>query len=275
MTGDQIRHARRAGRLHQVYPAGYGVYSAVPVELLQDDAPLMAAVLALRGKAVVGHRSAAFRHRLLQTAPRTHELISMLEFRPPPGIEVRRTHLRVGDVEQVGRFRMTTVERTLLDLATLIPAWSLDRALREAEFHHDRRPADIAAVLRRGHPGSAALRAALERHVPGWGEMRSRLERRFRELLVTHGVALPLRNHKVGPWNADCFWPALKVIVELDGGQHERPGQAKVDADRDLWLRQNGYVTRRYTWDQVTRRGSAVVADLHAAFAESALLRTL
>lgn len=270
MTGDQIRHACRVGRLHRTFPAGYGVYTVAPVDLLQDDVPLMAAVLALKGAAVVSHRTAAVRHQLLEKPPAVLELTSMLELTPPPGIQVRRSHLRHGDVERVERFRMTTVERTLLDLATLLPAWSLDRALREAEFRHDRRPADIAAVLRRGHPGSAKLRAALERHVPGWGEMRSKLERRFRELLVTHDVPLPLRNHKVGPWTADCVWPALKVVVELDGGQHERPGQAKVDADRDLWLRQHGYVIRRYTWHQVTRSGSSVVADLLQAFEEAA-----
>lgn len=267
MTTDQIDHARRAGRLMTVH-LHHGIYAVAPIALLQPDVPLMAAVLAFQGRAVVHRRTAAVRWGLLDEAPPVFELASRLHLAPPAGVRVRRTVMRSGDLLHDGRFRITTVERTLLDLATVLPRWSLDRALREAEFRHDRRPADIAAVLRRGHPGSARLRAALDRHVPGWGEVRSKLERRFRELLVAHGVALPLRNQKVGPWTADCVWPALRVVVELDGGQHERPAQAKVDADRDLWLRQHGYVARRYTWDQVTKRGNVVVADLLAAFEE-------
>lgn len=271
MTHGQIQHARRAQRLHTVHPR-HGVYTVAPLQLLLPDVELMAAVLAFQGRAITCRRSAGHRWELLEHAPAKIELASRLHLRPPPGVLVVRTHLRPGDVIREGRLRVTTVERTLLDLATVLPRWALDRALREAEFHHDRRPADIAAVLRRGHPGSARLRAALERHVPGWGEMHSKLERRFRALLVQHGVPLPLRNQKLGPWTADCVWPAVRVVVELDGGQHERPGQAKVDADRDLWLRRHGYVVRRYTWEQVTRRGPVVVADLQAAFDEGTSL---
>lgn len=136
-------------------------------------------------------------------------------------------------------FAITTVERTLLDVAIRFAPQALDRAVREAEFHHGTRPEDLAAVLRKGHHGSANLRAAIERHVPGWRAMRSRLERRFRSLLVRHGIPLPRRNQVVGPWTVDCLWPELRVVVELDGGQHTRPGQAAVDAQRDLWLRTN------------------------------------
>ncbi len=268
LTDGQIRHAVRSGRLFVVHPE-HGIYTVAPLEQLRPEVGLLAAVLAFQGRAITCRRSAGHRWELLERAPKAVELASRLHLTPPAGVVIVRTYLRPGDVVRNDGLRLTTVERTLLDLATVLPNQALDRALREAEFHHSRRPVDLAAVLRRGHPGSARLRAALERHVPGWGEAKSKLERRFRTLLVAHDVPLPLRNHRVGPWTADCVWPALRVVVELDGGQHERPGQAKVDADRDLWLRQNGWVVRRYTWDQVSRRGAAVVADLHAAFEEA------
>jgi hypothetical protein len=35
--------------------------------------------------------------------------------------------------------------------------------------------------------------------------MNSRLERRFRELLIRHGIELPERNQEVGPWTVDCL----------------------------------------------------------------------
>ena len=76
--------------------------------------------------------------------------------------------------------------------------------------------------------------------------MKSQLERRFRRLLITRGIELPSRNEQLGPWTVDCLWPERRVVVELDGRQHERPRQADSDDDRDLWLRRHGYVTRRY-----------------------------
>ena len=74
--------------------------------------------------------------------------------------------LRADDVTTNAGFPTTTVARTLLDLATRYTRGALLRALAEAEFHHDLRPQDIQRTLRRGHPGSANLRAALKQHAP-------------------------------------------------------------------------------------------------------------
>ena len=147
------------------------------------------------------------------------------------------------------------------------------RALAEAEFHHDLRPAHVERTLRRGHPGSANLRAALHQHAPGHGEMRSRLERRFRDLLIEHGIELPERNASVGPWTVDCLWREQRVAVELDGRQHERPHQADLDDDRDLWLRRHRYVARRYGKRQIEQQPTAVLDDLLDAFAEAGRVR--
>jgi very-short-patch-repair endonuclease len=67
-------------------------------------------------------------------------------------------------------------------------------------------------------------------------------------------------------------WPDHRVAVELDGRQHERPRQADSDDDRDLWLRCNRYVARRYGQRQIDDRPDAVVADLLAAFDEAVAL---
>ena len=92
--------------------------------------------------------------------------------------------------------------------------------------------------------------------------MKSRLERRFRDLLIRRGIELAERNQSVGPWTVDCLWPERRVVVELDGRQHERPHQADSDDDRDLWLRRHGYVTRRYGKDQIDQWPDDVLADL-------------
>jgi very-short-patch-repair endonuclease len=171
-------------------------------------------------------------------------------------------NLRPGDTTHNGRFPTTSVPRTLLDLATRYDHRALLRALAEAEFQHDLRPADVQRTLRRGHPGSANLRAALKAHAPGHGHMKSQLERAFRRLLIRRGIELPLRNEPVGPWTVDCLWPDRRVAVELDGRQHERPRQADSDDDRDLWLRRHGYLTRRYGKRQIDEQPDDVIADL-------------
>ena len=267
MKRGQIDRARISGRLVDVHP---GVYAIAPMELLSADARLIAALLVFRGRTVLSHRTAALRWGIVSAAGDDVDLASHLELVAPAGIEAHRTTLRPGDVVRDRRFRLTTPTRTLLDLAVRFHRAPLLAALEEAEFQHRVRPADVLAVLRRGHPGSARLRAALDEHVPGFGEMRSRLERAFRRLLIAHDMPLPLRNARLGRWTVDCLWATERVVVELDGGQHLLPRQAAVDAERDLWLRRNGWTVRRYTYAQVTGADRReVVADLRDAFAEA------
>jgi very-short-patch-repair endonuclease len=266
VDGSRIDRALRAGRLHLVHR---GVYAVVAPELLTEDGHLLAALLAAGDGALLSHGTAAWRWRIIPAPP------SVITLATPRRREVAGLKLHVsgrhrqGDAAHNGRFPTTSVARTLLDLAIRYDRRALLRALAEAEFQHDLRPADVQLTLRRGHPGSANLRAALAEHAPGHGEMKSRLERRFRDLLIHHGIELPERNASVGPWTVDCLWREQRVAVELDGRQHERPRQADSDDDRDLWLRRHRYVARRYGRRQIEKRPAEVLADLLDAFAEA------
>jgi very-short-patch-repair endonuclease len=265
-----IDRALSSGRLHRVHA---GVYSAVAPELLTEEGQLLAAVLGAGDGALLSHGTAAWRWRIIPAPPSLIQLaVPRARARLAGVLLVEGRRLRPGDVTINGRFPSTTPARTLLDLATRYNGHALLRALAEAECHHDLRPADVEGTLRRGHPGSANLRAALHEHAPGHGEMKSQLERRFRKLLIKRGIELPERNQELGPWTVDCLWPDRRVVVELDGRQHERPHQADSDDDRDLWLRRHGYVTRRYGKRQIDERPDEVLADLRDAFAEAVAL---
>ncbi len=242
-------------------------------ELLTEEGHLLAAVLAAGEGALLSHGTAAWRWRIIAAPPSVIELAVPRTRTAPAGVSFFESrNLRPGDITHNGRFPTTSVARTLLDLATRYERRALLRALAEAEFHHDLRPADVERTLRRGHPGSANLRAALAQHAPGHGEMKSRLERRFRRLLIRHGIELPARNVELGPWTVDCLWAQRRVVVELDGRQHERPHQADADDDRDLWLRRHRYVARRYGKRQIEQRPDDAIADLLDAFAEAVKL---
>jgi very-short-patch-repair endonuclease len=246
------------------------VYAPVAPELLTEEGHLLAALLAAGDGALLSHGTAAWRWRIIPAPPSMIELALPRDHAEIQGLTVFVSrNLRPGDTSVNGRFPTTSVPRTLLDLATRYERRALLKALAEAEFQHDLRPADVERTLRRGHPGSANLRAALKEHAPGHGEMKSRLERRFRNLLISHGIELPQRNQDVGPWTVDCLWAQRRVVVELDGRQHERPHQADCDDDRDLWLRRHRYIARRYGKRQIEQRPDEVIADLLDAFAEA------
>jgi very-short-patch-repair endonuclease len=259
VSSSAIRRALRSSRLHRIYR---GVYAAVAPGLLTEEGHLVAGLLAAGEGALLSHGTAAWRWRLIPAPPSVMQL-AVPRHRAVEGLQLHVLgRLRPGDTTQNGRFPTTSVPRTLLDLAARYEQRPLLRALAEAEFHHDLRPADAELTLRRGHPGSAKLRAALDAHVPGRGTTKSQLERRFRRLLIRRGIELPERNAPVGPWTVDCLWRDQRVVVELDGGQHDRPHQADLDRERDMWLRAHGHTVRRYGDRQIAERADDVIADL-------------
>ena len=67
------------------------------------------------------------------------------------------------------------------------------------------------------------------------------------------------RQHPIGPFVADFYCAALKLVVELDGGHHV--GSAD-DATRDAWLRREGYEVVRYQNPEVRRNLYGVLVDL-------------
>jgi very-short-patch-repair endonuclease len=269
ISGSAIARAARSGSLHRLHR---GVYATLAPELIAEDGLLIAALLAAGDGAVLSHGTAVWRWHIIPAPPAAIELAVPRPRTAPLGITLFQSKLRSEDLTLNARFPTTSVARTLLDLATRYQDDALLRALAEAEFHHDLRPADIRGTLRRGHPGSANLRAALDEHAPGHGDVKSNLERRFRKLLLRRRIDLPLRNQRLGPWTVDCLWPDRRVVVELDGRQHARPRQSDRDDDRDLWLRRNRYVARRYGTRQIDDRPDDVVADLLDAFTQAVTL---
>lgn len=45
----------------------------------------------------------------------------------------------------------------------------------------------------------------------------------------------------IGPWIADFFLPAYKVVVEIDGSSHYKARGMFKDTRRDVWLEDAGY----------------------------------
>jgi very-short-patch-repair endonuclease len=247
-------HAGRLHRLHrQVFAVGHTALSI--------QGRLWAALLYAGPGSVLSHTTAAWIWSLIDAEPQRIHLT--VPGRRPSLPEVRSHHSRLVERVDHGGFRVTPVARTLVDFASQASARQLRRALAEADFHGLLFPSDIRATLKSGRPGSAPLRAALRSHLPELAQTLSQLEERFLELCESEGLRLPGVNARVGRMRVDALWRDAGLAVELDGSAaHGGWAASKRDRQRELALRAQGFQVVRYTWEQVTRRPDAVVADL-------------
>ena len=227
----------------------------------------MAAVLAAGPAAVLSHRSAAALWDLRSSASRRVEVTAARQHKRP-GIEVHRARLEPDESTQVDGIPVTTVARTLLDLATVLPRSQLERATERAEALQltDVVPLDALLERHRGHRGTSALREIVKAGVL-FALTRSEVEDRFLTFLDVHGLARPEVNanlHLDGRWfEADFLWRDQRVVVELDGHQtHGTRAAFERDRERDRILQAHGWRVIRITWRQLHEHPDAVAADL-------------
>ncbi|MDO9468725.1 MAG: endonuclease domain-containing protein [Thiobacillus sp.] len=68
------------------------------------------------------------------------------------------------------------------------------------------------------------------------------------------------RQQPIGVYIVDFLCPEKKLIVELDGGQHQE--RADYDSNRDAWLESEGYVVLRYWNNEVMENLEGVLEDI-------------
>jgi predicted transcriptional regulator of viral defense system len=247
----------KAARLHRIHP---GVY-AVGHSALSLRGRLTAALLYGGDLAVFSHTTAAWLWSLIETEPkRIHLTVSG---RRSSLADVRVHCSRQLDRATCGDLPVTSVSRTLLDLASMVTPRQLKRALAEAEYRSLLNPARLQSMLGRGRSGSRELRVALNDHLPQLAETLSVLEERFLELCRAAVLPLPEVNAKIAGMRVDAVWREQQVAVELDGGPaHGGVAAMKRDRQRELALRTMGFHVVRYSWDQVVTRAPEVTDDL-------------
>jgi very-short-patch-repair endonuclease len=166
---------------------------------------------------------------------------------------------------------VTTVPRTILDLAATEPSSVVEGLLREAEYRRLYDRLSLSDLLERypGRRGVRRVRAALERLEEGSGRRHSPLEERFAAFLRHHRLPAPRFNDWIAlggrRFQVDCHWPGTTQIVELDGWQgHGTRSAFREDRTRDRILRVAGYSATRITWGQLDDEPEEVAADLRA-----------
>ena len=218
----------------------HDVYVAADVEV---DLALRsrAAYLLMVGSGVLGGWSAA---ELLvascgpKDAPA--EVITRRYHRGQPGLRVRQDRLPPDEITSVGRFRVTSPQRTAFDLARRQPrvdgVIAVDALAGEYEFA----PGELRALDRRhlGARGSRRLADVIRSANPLAG---SPMETRIRLGIVDAGLPVPVLQHPVGPYRLDLAYPAIWLAIEYDGRDHLTAERALRDLDRQAYLTAAGW----------------------------------
>jgi very-short-patch-repair endonuclease len=212
-------------------------------------------VLACGPGALLSHRSAADRHGLLRSASPRIEMSAPRGRRRRDGIVLHRP--RVLDEEDraaVDGIPVTSVARTLVDVAGVLDLPRLERALDSAERA---RTLDLAAVdhaldrLPRAK-GRRRLIHLIERFRPEAAFTRSEAERRFLALCRRHVLPPPQANLWIAGHEIDFYWPDAGLAVEIDGREYHSGASAfHADRRRDRALLAVGIETARVTWEDL------------------------
>jgi Transcriptional regulator, AbiEi antitoxin len=120
------------------------------------------------------------------------------------GIRVHDRKLAPGDITVRHGMRITTPTRTLLDLASSMPAVELQRLFEEAQVRRLVSASQLATALGVGSRGAKRLRELVE---PELGYTRSEAERRLRALVKKAALPPPRTNFRIAGLEVDAVWP--------------------------------------------------------------------
>lgn len=158
---------------------------------------------------------------------------------------------------------MTDPVSTLVDLASSVPEWQVERAINEADRLDLVDPETLRAAIEAlpPRPGMACMRRLLSCDAL----TDSGLERKFLALVRAAGLPRPETQAWVNGYRVDFYWPHLGLIVEADGWRHHRtPGEQATDRRRDQAHTAAGLTTLRFAESQIRYAPDEVVRSLTA-----------
>lgn len=265
LTPSEIQTMVRNGALQRLRRGVYVMPEPTSPEL-HHQMLVHASQAAVADSNVLSHVSAGVLHGL--PVPRSQlERVTMTRLTAGHGEQsarmiVRHTVLAEDEVTEHDGMRVTTLARTVFDLARSLPfEWGVmacDAALREGLD-----PATLAWAIER-HPRLKGVPRARLVAAASDGRSESPAESLSRVQMARAGLPMPELQYELfdsdGVFVArtDFAWPSLRLVGEVDGkgkyGQLLRPGQSPVDAimaekRREEAIRQQGLWVVRWDWD--------------------------
>lgn len=255
----------RAGRLHSLHREAFAVgYTRVSLY-----GRWLAAVLACDEGALLSHRSAAALWGLARPRGSTVDVTGRggRQWRPGrSGICLHRGQIHAGEATERAGIPVTTVARTLFDLAEAVDREQLRRAWEEADRLKLLNLRAIERVCELGY-GRHALRPIrpllAEARVPV--TTRSPLEDRFAEFCREHLADLPApqTNVSILDHEVDAYWSSHRLAVEMDSWEfHGHRAAFERDRARDAKMQTAGYRVLRFTHRQLETEAPRITTQL-------------
>lgn len=182
------------------------------------------------------------------------------------GIRLHQGRLHQSDRAERAGIPVTSLPRTLLDLAEVVDEQRLKRAFEEADRLKLLRMPELERVCTQAgrRKGLVALRrliADAKAPVP----TRSPLEDRFAEFYREHLTDLPepLTNVSILDHEVDAYWPSHRLAVEMDSWEYHGNRTAfESDRARDAAMQAAGYRVLRLTHRQLETEAPRITTQL-------------
>lgn len=275
MSERTLRRQVANGDLARVFP---GVYRYTHVRNTTAT-KLHAAILYAGPGAHLGHTTAA---QVLgidagRAGRRLHVVVpAERTVQPQAGLVVHSSsRLSGAQVKEIGRLRVTTAVRTVIDLVDVLPRPELDIAIadavRQGMVTVDYVLRQLDALPRRRN--TRVLRTVLEELNP---DLESVLEAEFDALLRSAEVELPVPQHEIwdGPLlvaRVDFAYLSRRLAIEIDGyGAHSALMQFQRDRSRRRALKRQDWDVVEFTAADIRQTPEATVKAVRGLIASAA-----
>lgn len=260
-SASAISRAEASGRLHRIHREVFAVGHPGP----PPHGRCLAAVFARGEGALLSYRSAGW---LWGLEPALEQPIEVsVRWRGHGRSPLHLHHcpaLRPEDTDSNEGIPVTAVPRTLLDIASVVPRWRLERAVERAERMDQLELPAVEKLLNDvlGHAGRGKLRAALDlSSEPGF--TRSRGEKQMLRLVREAGLPRPKVNLFIEGFELDFYWEAERFAVELDSWDAHRTRKSfESDPLRQEELKLAGIEMIRITGRRLKRNPEQVAEHL-------------
>jgi very-short-patch-repair endonuclease len=265
LSARAVQHRVRSGAWMRIHPRLY----LVGGHPLTDGTAVRAAGMWIGDAGAVSGVAAAWWHGLLPGPPPLIEVSVPhgTRRRPPDGIRIRRRDLDVRDLVGIRGIWVTAMPLTVLETAVRLDdgAAFLDRALQRRVSFEQLHAAFCRTVNAKGAPAMRRLLVAAADRAD------SAAERVLIGLLRAEGFTGWARAISFGPYEIDVGFPDVKVAIEVDGwAWHVDVDRFRTDRRKQNALVAAGWTVLRFTWQDLQKRPTAVVAEIKSALARAA-----
>lgn len=268
----QFDNLVRRGLLRRVAPCVYVVAGS------SNSWHQRARIAALAVGGLVSHSAAATVHGIDGFEPRKIEVSVAKDRRPTkcPGCLHRSTQMRFADPSEIEGLPVTGLERTVLDLAAVLPYRRFERCVDAVLRQKLCDWPDLYQVLAihsiQGRNGCGPLRAILDARYGDEAIPDSGFNRMVVQLLVQMGLPSPVVEHEIvdqrGRFVArvDLAYPSRRLAIELDSVRwHLNRESFEQDPRRKNALMLLGWTVLTFTWSDYIDRPGELVRSVAAA----------